>query len=154
MPHFMARARDLYQYPHFICDTGGSICEVVNPHDPNDPVLTALSAHSLMIWIEGPDSHAQDLIKRFDRAPKPMCYNANFIDTQWAAFLAETGQTESQVDPDAFVRFAYARAMAYRAPIYRAMAENWGITISADDLSDIRDEQDAMALIAHALGRA
>jgi hypothetical protein len=42
-PHFIARAKALYGYPNFVCDTGGSICEVVNPDDPDDPVLRTLS---------------------------------------------------------------------------------------------------------------
>jgi hypothetical protein len=33
------RARDIYGYPNVVCDTGGSICEVVDPDDPEDPVL-------------------------------------------------------------------------------------------------------------------
>ena len=41
-PSFVARARDLYDYPHFIADTGGSICEVVDPEDPADGVLATL----------------------------------------------------------------------------------------------------------------
>ncbi len=28
---FIDRARDIYGYPHFVCDTSGSICEVVEP---------------------------------------------------------------------------------------------------------------------------
>ena len=30
--HFIDRAKSLYQYPHFVCDTGGSICEWVDPN--------------------------------------------------------------------------------------------------------------------------
>ena len=33
------RPRDIYGYDHFVCDTGGSLCEVVDPDDPDDPVL-------------------------------------------------------------------------------------------------------------------
>ena len=49
--HFIERSYDLYQYPHFVCDTGGSICEWVDPHDPNDPLLKLLSDTCLMVWI-------------------------------------------------------------------------------------------------------
>ena len=37
--HFIARARDIYGYGNFVCDTSGSICEIVTPEDPADPVL-------------------------------------------------------------------------------------------------------------------
>lgn len=153
-PSFVARARDLYEYPHFIADTGGSICEVVDPEDPADEVLATLSAHSLMVWIEGPESHTQELIRRFDRDPKPMYYKPEFLLPLWQGWLAEQGIAAHQADPNAFIRYAYARAMAHRAPLYAAMARNWGVTVTAAEVEAVRDAQDAIAMVATALGRA
>ncbi len=152
-PAFIARARDLYGYPHFICDTGGSICEVVDPSDPADEVLSALAKTCLMVWIEGPETHTQELIRRFDRDPKPMYYKPEFLLPLWQDYLDETGQSADQVDPDSFVRFAFAKAMAHRAPLYQAMAQNWGITVQAEEVETVRDAQDAEDLIGLALGR-
>lgn len=149
--HFIARAKALYGYDNFICDTSGSICEIVDPHDPNDPVLTALADQVLMIWIEGTDAHTQNLIQRFDAAPKPMCYQSAFLENAWSSYLSETGQTPQSVDPNAFVRWTYARALAHRQPLYRAMAENWGLTVSADTIADIRSADDLTQVIAEAL---
>jgi hypothetical protein len=153
-PAFIARARDLYGYPHFVCDTGGSICEVVDPEDPADDVLKTLSSHCLLVWIEGPDSHTEELIRRFDRDPKPMYYKPDFLLPLWQSYLEETGLAPDDVDPDGFVRYAYARALAHRAPLYAAMARNWGITVTAAEVEAVRDAQDAQTLIAAALGRA
>ena len=149
--HFIARAQDLYGYQNFICDTSGSICEIVEPTDKNDPVLSALSQSVLMIWIEGSDAHTEELVRRFDRAPKPMCYNADFLAEAWQTYTAETGQSEDSVDPDAFVRWTFARAMAHRQPRYRAMAKHWGITVQADDIARVQSPEDMTALIASAL---
>ena len=77
--HFAQRAKALYGYDHFICDTGGSICEWVDPEDPNDPLLKALSDECLLVWIKGDEAHTQELIRRFDRAPKPMAYQPEFL---------------------------------------------------------------------------
>ncbi|KNG95552.1 hypothetical protein [Pseudaestuariivita atlantica] len=151
--HFIARAQSLYGYPHFVCDTGGSICEWVDPDDPADPILRTLSSETLMIWIEGSDAHTEELIRRFDRAPKPMAYQPDFLADGWAAYLAETGQTETQVDPDAFIRWTYARALAHRQPRYAAMARNWGVTVQAEDLADLRDAADFDAVVEAALAR-
>ncbi len=148
---FIERAQNLYGYNNFVCDTSGSICEIVDPEDTSDPVLTALSQNVLMIWIEGSDAHTEELIRRFDRAPKPMCYNADFLARAWADYCAETGLAEDKVDPDAFVRWTYARALAHRQPRYRAMAENWGITVKADDIARVQSETDMINLIANAL---
>jgi hypothetical protein len=149
--HFIDRAVDLYGYPHFVCDSGGSICEWVDADNPNDPLLTRLSDVAQLVWIKGTDDHTEELIRRFDRAPKPMSYNPDFLTRAWAQYLQETGQTEAQVDPDAFIRWTYAQAMNHRQPRYQAMADNWGITIAASDVATVRDQHDFNALIASAL---
>ncbi|MCU0908643.1 MAG: ATPase [Rhodobacteraceae bacterium] len=148
---FIDRAADLYGYPNFVCDSGGSICEVVDPADPADPVLSHLSAHLLMVWIEGSEAHTADLIARFDRAPKPMYYRPDFLTRAWDQYQAETGTTEATADPDAFVRWTYARALAHRQPLYAAMARNWGVKVRAEDVATVRDAADLDALIAGAI---
>lgn len=152
-PSFIARARDIYGYPHVIVDTGGSICEVVDPEDPADPVLGTLSAHTLLMWIEGHEGHTAELVRRFDAAPKPMYYHPDFLIPLWEDYLATHGLATEAVDPDAFVRFAYGRALDHRAPLYAAMARNWGVSVTAAEVEAVRDAKDAVALVAEALGR-
>jgi hypothetical protein len=150
---FADRAIALYGYPHFICDSGGSICEVVDPADPMDPILTAISASMLMVWIKGSDAHTDELIRRFDRAPKPMYYRPDFMRAEWDAYLADTGTTEATADPDAFLRRTYARALARRQPLYEGMATGWGVTVTAEEVAAVCDEAGFVALVAGALGR-
>jgi len=150
--YFVDRAKHVYGYPHFLCDTGGSICEVVDPHDPNDPVLTALSSTVLMVWVEGSDTHTEQLIRRFDKDPKPMSYQPAFLATCWADFIEETGACEDKVDPDAFIRWTFARALAHRTPRYAAMADLWGVRVKADALGEARTVARFEALVAEALG--
>lgn len=149
--HFARRAQEIYGYADFVCDSGGSICEVVDPDDPNDPVLTALSAATLMVWIKGSEAHTEELIRRFDRAPKPMYYRPDFLHAAWAEYRAEKGVAEDRVDPDDFVRWTYARALAHRQPLYAAMARNWGVTVTAEDVARIASPRDFVTLIARAI---
>ena len=149
--HFIDRAGTLYGYPHFICDTGGSICEWVDPDDPADPVLTALAAQTLMVWIKGSDAHTAALIERFDRAPKPMAYQPAFLARVWAEYLALHDCTASNVNPDAFIRWTYAQALAHRQPLYAAMARNWGVTITAETMATVRSPADFDAAITQVL---
>jgi hypothetical protein len=149
--YFIERAQDLYGYPHFVCDTGGSICEWVDPDDPEDEILTALSEVAQMVWIRGSDEHTAELIRRFDQAPKPMAYQPQFLDRAWKAYLDETGLPEDAVDPDAFIRWAYARALAHRQPLYEAIARKWGVTVDAADLARVASAADFEELIARAL---
>ena len=151
---FIERARTLYGYDHFICDTGGSICEVVDPDDENDPVLTSLSQNTLMVWIKGSDAHAEELARRFRKAPKPMYYQPAFLRERWAEYLKENNIEEHDVDPDDFVRQAFSRALEHRQPLYEKMAENWGVTVSAEDVARVKTAADFDALIADALETA
>ncbi len=150
-PHFIDRARDLYDYDNFICDTGGSICEVVDPEDANDPVLKTLSDNLLMVWLKGSKSHTEALIKRFDQAPKPMYYQPEFLQAQWDEYLSINKVSEGDVDPDDFVRWTYARALDHRQPRYAAMARNWGLTLEAADVAAIKTPSDFNDMIARAL---
>ncbi len=150
-PYFIDRAEALYGYPHFVCDTGGSICEWVDPADPGDALLTLLSRHCLMVWIRGTEDHTEELIRRFDAAPKPMSYRPDFLDRCWRAYVAETGLAEDAVDPDAFIRWTYASALAHRQPLYEEMAARWGVTVDAADIARVRDDADFAAVVAAAL---
>jgi len=147
---FIKRAEQLYGYPHFICDTGGSICEWIDPEDPYDPLMTQLSTCCLPVWIKGNDAHTAALIERFNRAPKPMAYQPAFLAQCWENYLSETGQGADAVDPDAFVRWTYARALTHRQPRYEAMAR-WGITLHADDVASLTTQIEFTDLIARAL---
>ena len=149
---FIDRAQDIYGYPNFVCDSSGSICEVVDAANPADPTMQALSQNLLLVWIKGTPDHRADLIQRFDRAPKPMYYRPEFLAQVWQEFLAANHVTEAQVNPDAFLRYGYARLLEHRQPRYEAMA-TWGVTVTADEVTQVRSAADVDALIAAALER-
>ena len=151
-PRFIDRAHDIYGYGNFVCDSGGSICEVVDPANPADPVMRALSDRLLMVWIKGSDAHRDELIRRFDKAPKPIYYQPDFLAALWQEYLSLQGQPADKVDPDAFLRFGYARILNHRQPRYAAMAE-WGVTVTAEEVATIRDPAGFADLIARAIDR-
>ncbi|AXI54716.1 ATPase [Sulfitobacter sp. JL08] len=149
---FIKRAQALYGYPHFICDSGGSICEWVDPDNPDDPLLRALADQTLLVWIKGSDAHTQDLIARFDKAPKPMAYQPEFLSRVWAEYLSKNNLQEDDVDPDSFIRWTYAKALEHRQPRYEAMAD-WGVTVTADEVASVKTTTDFDDVIAAALER-
>lgn len=149
-PSFMDRAQSLYGYPHFICDTGGSICEWIDPTDDNDPLIQTLAEHCLLVWIKGDEAHTKDLIARFDRAPKPMAYQPEFLARVWDKYLKDNNIKEDEVDPDAFIRWTYAQALAHRQPRYAAMAR-FGVTVTAKEIHSVTDGAGFDDLIASKL---
>jgi hypothetical protein len=149
-PAFIERAQNLYGYQNFVCDSGGSICEVVDPWDKTDQVMTSLSENLLMVWIAGSEAHTAELVRRFDKSPKPMCYQPAFLLSSWEEYQSETGLSPDKVDPDDFIRWTYARALAHRQPRYVQMAQ-WGITLQTDDVKNINSPEYFEDLVASAL---
>lgn len=150
---FIAKGRDIYDYSHFVCDCSGSLCEIVDPWNPADAVLGSISANMALVWIRGSEDDVEALAARFDRAPKPMYYQEDFLRSVWADYLSETGARPEEVDPDAFIRHGFRALINHRLPRYAAMAENWGLTVEAAEVATLRDEADFVALIAEAIGR-
>ncbi|MEM9045295.1 MAG: ATPase [Pseudomonadota bacterium] len=148
---FIERAQRLYGYPHFLCDTSGSLCEVVDGSDPDDPVLKALSQHILFVQIRGTEADAEELARRFDLAPKPMYYPEDYLRESWSEYLETMNVSDREVDPDAFIRWGFRRLAHARLPRYNSIAENWGITVEARDIAEVRDAQDFDRLITTAL---
>ncbi|MGL5011223.1 MAG: ATPase, partial [Paracoccaceae bacterium] len=87
-----------------------------------------------------------------DRNPKPIYYQPDFLAKIWDAYLAREGKPADAVDPDAFLRFAYAQVLDHRQPRYAAMA-NWGVTVTAEEIAKVTDAAAFTDLIARALDR-
>ncbi|MEM7206313.1 MAG: ATPase [Pseudomonadota bacterium] len=145
---FIEKAHDIYQYPHFINDAGGSVCELDHP-----PTIALLAQHTLMIYIEADADREQDMIQSQLDNPKPLYYHATFFDQQLAIYLSENSlDSASAIEPDDFVRWIFPRLIAARKPRYEAIVQQYGYTVTAKDVGTVRDEQDFHTLITQALG--
>ena len=148
---FIEKSNNIYAYQNFVCDTSGSICEVVNPEDPNDPLLNHLSKNTLIILIKGDEKHKDQLIKRFKANPKPIYYNENFLNEKWSNFKNINNVDNKNVDPNKFILYCFEDLLDHRIPIYDSIAKNWGITINADDISKVKNEKDFINLVSNYL---
>ena len=152
--HFIDRAENIYGYPHFICDSGGSICEWIDPAlCENDPLIAELSQHCLLVWLRGDEAHTQRLVERFDRAPKPMAYQPEFLARVWEDYLLKNSLKADDVEPDDFIRWTYAQALAHRQPLYEHMAR-YGVSLCAHEVAAIKTPDDFTAMIATAIDAA
>ena len=148
---FIEKSNNIYAYQNFVCDTSGSICEVVNPEDPNDPLLNHLSKNTLIILIKGDKKHKDKLMKRFEANPKPIYYNENFLEEKWSNFKKENNVNNKNIDPNKFILYCFEDLLNHRTPIYDSIAKNWGITINADDISKVKNEKDFINLVSNNL---
>jgi len=155
VPQFISKAREIYDYRHFLCDTGGSLCEVINFDNPTDPVAMALADNTLLLYIEGTPEHARMLIERFRQAPKPMYYQPEFLRAIWAEYMAEKGiAQEAEVDPDDFAVWGFEKLIHHRIPRYEKIARRWGYTVPMEEVQKVRSEADFNALVAAAIDAA
>ncbi len=155
VPEFIERARDIYHFHHFICDSGGSLCEVVNPHDANDPVLKCLADNTLLLYIEGTTEHTETLVQRFRKYPKPMYYQPRFLDAKWAEYKELNKiRNDDDVDPDGFAVWGFEQLLHHRIPLYQAIADNFGYRVRMCEIPKIASEADFTGLISRTIDQA
>jgi hypothetical protein len=155
VPEFIGRAADIYRYKNFICDSGGSLCEVVNVDDANDAVLKTLSDSTVLLYIEGTPEHAKMLVERFRKNPKPMYYQPQFLDEKWAEFKRLNNiKNDNDVDPDGFAVWGFEQLLHHRIPLYKKIADHYGYTIQMRDVPSIHTEEDFVKLLSRTIDQA
>ncbi len=60
---------------------------------------------------------------------------------------------EDKVDPDAFIRWGFARLIDWRAPRYEAIARRWGVQISARDVEKVQTPDEFLDLVDEAVAK-
>lgn len=154
VPAFIRRAHDIYAYEHFICDSGGSLCEVVNPDDAADPVLATLAEHTVLLYIEGTPQHTAMLVERFRKHPKPMYYQPAFLEQKWAEYKALNKiRDDDAVDPDGFAVWGFEQLLHHRLPLYEKIARRHGYTVRMRDIPTVTTEDGFVSLVSAAIDR-
>ncbi|WEK05528.1 MAG: ATPase [Candidatus Devosia phytovorans] len=152
VPHFIERAKALYGYDDFIADTGGSLIEVIDPTDPDDPVIKTLAASTMLLYIRGTEKDAVELVKRFRKSPKPMYYRPPFLVEKWAEYKLIHGTLDDKdVDPAGFGAWGFEALLHDRLPRYQQLADNFGYVVEASDLATVRDGDEFIDLMAAAI---
>ena len=143
VPEFIERADEIYKYQNFICDSGGSLCEIVNLGDAGDPVLKSLGDNTLLLWIEGTPEHTAMLVERFRKQPKPMYYQPDFLKEKWAEYKSLNKiKNDDDIDPDGFAVWGFEQLLHHRIPLYKKIADKYGYTMQMADVPSIRNEAD------------
>ena len=149
VPAFIKKARELYDYQHFINDAGGSVCEL-----DDEETLEILAQHTLILYIKATEKNENSLIERAESDPKPLYYREAFLDEQLTVYMQENNlEYVAMIDPDEFVRWIFPKLFYARIPRYDAIAEKYGYTITTDELSQVTKKEELMALIEKAIER-
>lgn len=149
VPAFIQKAHEKYGCAHFVNDSSGSLCEL-----DDDAVLKALSEHTLLLYIEASEDYEQELIERAVKYPKPLYYPQDFFDQAVADYMAEKSlEYVALIDPDDFVRWVFPALFRSRIPKYQKIAKEYGYTVAADDVQQIKTETDFIDLVCEAIER-
>ncbi len=152
IPHFIGRAHDLYAYDNFIADTGGSLIEVLDPDNADDPVIKTLAENTVLLYIRGTEKDAAELVRRFAASPKPMYYPPSFLVKKWNEYKKLNKVTDdAKVDPQGFGAWGFEALLHDRMPRYQRLADNFGYTVDAADVATVRDGDEFIDLTARAI---
>lgn len=147
-PHIYDKARKGSEGGiNFICDTGGSICEVLDPV-ADHRLLTAISRRMLFVYIRAEKDYDEQLMQRFKDDPKPMYYGESFLNELWSTYKKQQRiSDDNEVDPNQFSVWGFRQLLDHRRPLYEAIAERYGIEVIASDISSVRDQQDFIGIV-------
>jgi hypothetical protein len=149
VPDFILRARETYGYPNFINDAGGSLCEL-----NEEGLMKKLAEDTLIIYLRPSTQLRQEIIERSLARPKPMYYRDDFFDLELPQYLSDTNTPSiDAINPDDFFRWIIPRLIAHREPLYRRIADEYGVIIDADEIMAIRSEEEFLQIVSAALDR-
>ena len=147
---FMAKAREIYGYQHFVNDTGGSVCEINSPEAER-----VLAENTVLLYVRADDDMEQELIKRAESAPKPMYYNEGFLRQRLDAYLQQESLSGADViNPEEFARWVFPELVKHRRPLYQALADQYGYTVTAAEAGQVSSENDFLDLVELAIDRS
>ncbi len=150
VPQFIEKAQQIYGYPHFVNDVGGSLCELDEPG-----VIETLIDCSLILYIQVTNQAQENtLIERAQTSPKPLSYKEDFLQEYLQKYFDETGlEFAAQIDPDEFARWVFPHLFRSRIPRYEAIAGPHGYTVTSDEAAQVKNEDDFLALLEMAIKR-
>jgi len=143
MPDFVAKGWRLYGCESFVNDASGSLCEVVDPDNPVDPVLERLTGHSLIVYIRADAAFEETLKERARTHPKPLFYNPDFLMPRLEGMPGDG----AGVDPVGFVRPLFPELLAFRRPRYERLARH-GLALETADVFPSNSVPDADGFLA------
>ena len=149
VPDFIFKARAIYGYDKFLNDAGGSLCELDDVQ-----LLDILAEHTLILYVRTTQADEKRLIARAESDPKPLYYREEFLDGQLAVYLAQRDLPyAAMIDPDDFVRWVFPRLFDARIPRYERIADDYGYTVTTEELSKVTDEASFHRLVESAIAK-
>ncbi len=144
---FMKKATQDYQNPHFVNDAGGSVCGL-----NAEECWQRLSETTVILYLEASDEMEQLLLERALQNPKPLFYENEFLDRHLQMYLEQNNLKQvSEIIPTEFFQWVFPHLVGFRKSQYQSIARQYGYTIHAEKIFEMRDEKDIIELICSSL---
>lgn len=150
VPEFIGKARNIYGYPHFLNDAGGSLCELNEPQ-----VYETLSKHTIVLYIRADKEHESMLCERAVSHPKPLYFQEEFLEKHLSIYMEEKNiSSVNEIVPDEFSSWVFPHLLEHRKPLYESLANQHGYTVDLHQVQQVRDEIDFIDLICQSINRS
>lgn len=124
-------------------DSTGSLCEV-----EDEAVYARLAEDSLFVYIKAGPEQEEALVARAVADPKPLYYPPEKFEGWLGQYMNENNiGSIDDILPNEFSRWVFPKLFYSRIPKYERLAEKYGVTISSDDVWNVRSEDDFLKLI-------
>ncbi|MEX0695048.1 MAG: hypothetical protein WD075_11435 [Rhodospirillales bacterium] len=127
---FLDKSWKIYSCKDFINDASGSLCEIADIDNPDDPVISAIRDTSMIMYIRANAQGEEALKRRALSDPKPLFYHPSFIEKH----LADKPDDGVGVDCKEFAKRLFPLLLEDRKPRYEAFAARYGFSIDVDQL--------------------
>jgi shikimate kinase len=144
---FMAKSRNIYGYPNFINDAGGSICYL-----SDEECWHNLSELTVILYLQTSEEMEKTLVERARKKPKPVFYDEKFLDQHLRRYQQEKNlKSADEIVPDEFVQWVFPELISFRKPRYERLADQYGHTVDAGKIFGLRDEADIIDLVCDSM---
>ena len=131
----------------FVNDSSGSMCEV-----EDEDVLRVVGEKTLLVYLKVRQEDHADILDRAIKYPKPLYFPPAFFEERLARFLSKFDVPRvEEVDPQVFLSWVFPHLFEARLPKYQALADQYGVTISAGAFANLKNEDEFIDVIAGAL---
>lgn len=132
---------------HFVCDSSGSLCEV-----RDEDILEQAGAQTLFVYLEVDQEDHAEILERAVKYPKPLFFPPAFFDERLEMFMEkfDVGAVEN-IDPKAFLSWVFPYLFESRLPKYQKLADQYGVTVSANKITNVNSEDEFFEIVMQAL---
>lgn len=132
---------------HFVNDSSGSLCEVEDAS-----ILEGVGRETLFVYLRVRQADHAQILERAIQYPKPLFFPPAFFQDRLQAFLNKFELSAAEeIDPAVFLSWVFPYLFESRLPKYKALADQYGVTISTGDFAGVETADDFIGVIADAL---